>query len=1180
MASAFTLSQSDLHDSLQDTDREPRNASSYHTQSLNHQFSTADDISPALSRVNSESLSPSIVHLDTPDVSHSTPGHYQPSDYSDLDPDEDPFFGVDFTNPHAGGPSFLAEAGIWEQSVLPTEPAAEQAQSDDSYAVSYPLTPDQSSLHLASPAANGAVNPPASVSPRDLQRTFKGARLAAESSQLTPAPTGSGRSSEDGLVPAPVPMPVQSPRVTVSNWDNDNGTAPALGLERTFDDNSTVRGVHSVGELISTSRPGTPNTARRDSLGRWEPDTRTGHSGIEPRNRSSDEVPSINELAAQNARQERNQEVGRWLQDDLHDVTAPTEKTAEEIEALDQPRDDDDGIPLGSNTENRHVQGQIYIDPTGGPLNDEDYRILHAANHWEPAPVSHPIISGEQGRFQPQSSQAAIERFERLLRDTDSILSRSATWGTRRRSFPSVVDAEGVISGNFLKKLSISKAEPKKTGKPTGFLAELRGLVRRTSSSSIRKRSRSRSKSAQGDDLYRKDSQQSDERRDSSPHLSPTSRTSSWGKQPTPSINSVFATMATPLASIGSTHARSGSISGVTPVASPKSGFSLAVDKVLRRPRSKSELPKSSPLTVATEDPQASLVDLWKRSGGPPVVATRNKPVTVPAAPEADDEDDDDDDDSLEDSSMKKNPNEIDAIPHTYAGFQEHALKLNPGLENGGLYLVDRIAHQQVIRYKHLLNLKVNHMRQGANCSYGSLCMALGGSAKILGDQKGEKDRVGPLAARFEDDDSPAEGIISNESFPPDIPMPPTQYLPAEFECQLCYQKKKFQKPSDWTKHVHEDVGPFTCTWDKCKDPKTFKRKADWVRHENEGHRHLEWWTCDVDDCRHTCYRKDNFLQHLVREHKFIEPKVKTKAAMKRAGGVEPTWQKVEECHMETHKRPQDEPCKFCGRAFPTWKKLTVHLAKHMEQISLPVLRLVDMKAKELGADSIISPVQDPPVRQMLPVPSDQPGMGGMAFGNNALHPNHAQMGYGQSIGGFGYTMGQDNSQFYQTQYGSMGQTMQTSMADMSNGLNGMSNTMDMNGVSGFGTMNDVTGMNSYNTDRSMHTMGASAGQFGQADQSSYMGLSNNLSNNLDSNLNGNGLEPFPSLDGLGVQGMPGDGMGGQMMYENGMMGQQRASLNGSPFSGHETLSTYSHSPHMRATTQEQTTWDTRGMFP
>lgn len=95
---------------------------------------------------------------------------------------------------------------------------------------------------------------------------------------------------------------------------------------------------------------------------------------------------------------------------------------------------------------------------------------------------------------------------------------------------------------------------------------------------------------------------------------------------------------------------------------------------------------------------------------------------------------------------------------------------------------------------------------------------------------------------------------------------------------------------------------------------------------------------------------------------------MKTKAAIKRSGGQDPTWQKVERCHAETPSRPQDEPCRFCGKSLPTWKKLTVHLAKHMENMTLPVLRLV--ARKELEPDSIISPVQEPPPRNFPPAPS------------------------------------------------------------------------------------------------------------------------------------------------------------------------------------------------------------------
>jgi len=63
----------------------------------------------------------------------------------------------------------------------------------------------------------------------------------------------------------------------------------------------------------------------------------------------------------------------------------------------------------------------------------------------------------------------------------------------------------------------------------------------------------------------------------------------------------------------------------------------------------------------------------------------------------------------------------------------------------------------------------------------------------------------------------------------------------------------------------------FTCIFEKCEEPKSFKRKAYWVLHENERHRHLEWWICSVDGCRDVCYRKGDFLQHLVREHKLPE---------------------------------------------------------------------------------------------------------------------------------------------------------------------------------------------------------------------------------------------------------------------------------------------------------------------
>ncbi|RYP41907.1 hypothetical protein DL768_010424 [Monosporascus sp. mg162] len=461
-------------------------------------------------------------------------------------------------------------------------------------------------------------------------------------------------------------------------------------------------------------------------------------------------------------------------------------------------------------------------------------------------------------------------------------------------------------------------------------------------------------------------------RRESKDSLASSSRTTSWGpggnREPTPSLGNALVEMARGAATIGTTHARTGSVSA-TPVTSPKSpsgSFNGAlkvppVKNTIRRSRSKTKLPSKSSAEGLTHP---NLVAMLKNHSEPLVaLLAKSRPAV--------NEDEDEDDNALDDADVKPDAGKLEDITPNTEGFKQHILRLNPrlasidGQANPNTYLVERITHQQMARYKHLCSARVKHMGQvnQRRCPNGVMCIASEGSAILLDNRKGAQG-VDPLSARPDSSDgdtSPLDGGISPESFPQGIPMPPITALPAEFECQLCFYNKKFHKPSDWTKHVYENVQPFTCTWDRCKEPKMFKRKADWVRHENESHRHLEWWTCDVEDCQHTSYRWDNFLQHLVREHKFAEPKIKTKAAMKKADGGDRTWRRVKQCHVETDRRPQDEPCRFCSKTFPTWKKLMVHLAKHMEHISLPVLKLV--AARELKADTIISPVQDPPPR-------------------------------------------------------------------------------------------------------------------------------------------------------------------------------------------------------------------------
>ncbi|KAF3348903.1 hypothetical protein VD0002_g3322 [Verticillium dahliae] len=980
MASTYTMSNPYLHD-----DQGPVSQNQPTSGGLQYQYngtpnSGTNHLTPFSPHLLSNSASPTHHNTNTPAESISNYSQYHTSEYSDMD-DTDPFYGVDFNSTEGGTPSFLDEnlLPLSRTSSFGTTPASQSFDVTRPRKTSdlgvYPFSPEQTaSMHTPSPASDQRAfavqqvdGPPTSVSPRDLQKPFAAPPVptfvSAPVFQLTPDPSRSGRSSEEDLVSRHPVTTAQSPRVTVSLWGRDDDQ-PIVPLERTFtpddDDPVTVRGSFSAaGDMMYagdqvTSMPPPPHPKDESSIRRRL--SSSSRRGLEPGSRTTAETESPNEMVTRREIEEKNVEVGKWLTGNVVE-NPPAEQSSSSIAQLDKAdpnRQDDEKIPLGDQTENKYLSNQVYFHPGGGEMTQTDLDILHANSKWGDAPMSHPI-SSQGERFQPESSQAAIARYNKMW-DNESIVSKAATWGTRRRSLPSLldVDIESVTSGKLLKKLSIARGEgtrPDRGVRRPSLLQDLRGLVRRPSGSGLLKRSRSNN----GEESPQPAGSQSPERRDSSPHLAPPARTSSWGnkKGPVPSINTALVSMGNSVASIGTTHARNSSISA-TSITSPRSPFNntLQVKNTLRRPRSKSDLPKPSP----SNETHSNLVGMWRKTGGPPV-------ATLATSTNVDVEDEDEDEDDGDDGDMKIEPNRtISDITPTFAGFQQHILRLNPGLETSGNYLVDRIAHQQIIRYKQLLNFKKKHLQAGADCSCGPLCVALGGSATIL-DQKGAPKSLDPLSASCDIEDgnmTPIEGAITQDSFPTDIPMPLTPSLPAEFECQLCFQAKKFNKPSDWTKHVHEDVQPFTCTWDRCRDPKIFKRKADWVRHENEGHRHLEWWTCDVEDCTHTCYRRDNFLQHLVREHKFAEPKFKNKAAVKQQSS-DPTWQKVEQCHQDTPVKPQDEPCRFCGKSFPSWKKLTVHLAKHMEQISLPILRLV--AERELEPDTIISPVQDAPPR-------------------------------------------------------------------------------------------------------------------------------------------------------------------------------------------------------------------------
>jgi len=398
----------------------------------------------------------------------------------------------------------------------------------------------------------------------------------------------------------------------------------------------------------------------------------------------------------------------------------------------------------------------------------------------------------------------------------------------------------------------------------------------------------------------------------------------------------------------------------------------------MRKRRGKREVGRSSKSSTP------GLVELMTGHGGPtmPTLASPMQEADLDDAPT------DNDDENITDEVTIKMSLAVDNIVPSFEGFKLHARQLSPRLQP---FLIDRIGHEQVRRYKRLVENKVKHTQAvllNKNCPSGTHCIELGEKATLLAPQVGAKLQVSTPTESDTDETVFDKDVLTAASFPPGVPVPPVKRFPTEFECPVCFKVKKFQKPADWTRHVYEDVQPFSCTFLACSDPKSFRRRDDWVRHENERHRHLVRWECSIQDCNHVCYRKDSFVQHLVREHKKVEPKVKGRGSRSSKASSwtseeqeeNEVWRLVEECRHETTSLPRDEPCRFCGNVCSTWKKLSIHMSKHMEQIAMPVLSLVSML--QVSPDTTVSPIEQQPARQQTAFGATAPNMNKMDTSN------------------------------------------------------------------------------------------------------------------------------------------------------------------------------------------------------
>lgn len=162
---------------------------------------------------------------------------------------------------------------------------------------------------------------------------------------------------------------------------------------------------------------------------------------------SHHDIHSVNELYAMRELEERNAAVEEWLTNSGSGTA--WDDTEDDVHVGIQLKD----IDLRHKSENILIPHQLYYNiESWGSFNEVDLQLIRESRHWTDPPVLSSILSGAFKPCQPVSSQAAIEKFERMCRKSDSVASGEASCGTERNSCASIAGSINMTGGNILKR--------------------------------------------------------------------------------------------------------------------------------------------------------------------------------------------------------------------------------------------------------------------------------------------------------------------------------------------------------------------------------------------------------------------------------------------------------------------------------------------------------------------------------------------------------------------------------------------------------------------------------------------------------------------------------------------------------------------------------------------------------
>ena len=495
---------------------------------------------------HSNSASPS--NFDTPAELTS-----ENSVFSEYDYTGDEFFGVNFDAAEdqvIDAPLQTTELPTAE-AYLPQVQVGRAHSSETTTSSTYPMSSNQSSppsrhspksetMTASQYGLSKGVNTSQGTMPYDIQTT-------SDSAQRTYDQTGSGYMGGDniglGVATQMGHSPLgHSPRLTVTPWGSTEQqeirTEPdAQDMQYNGHQSLWQDGIqdyassnqHSAtSDNIRSSHTGTSNFGTGlDQQGDLDLEEESGRTGIDPERRKSlsdVEIPNFKDQEKAQQIRAKNMEVEEWrsqagdstdaddetLNQSSSTLNAPPTNTRRRARSTSEipgyfppgvfddiprikkdPSEGEDIDPVSdteSVRENQVKDGQVYFNPKATGINARDRILMQESRHWSDGAI-YPYVT--ETKIQAETANDALKKWNEAA-DTYSVLSRTATWGTRRRrSEPSIADIDSIHNGSFLKRLSFKtdkefKTERDKRTHP--LIDSITNMVRKKSDSSKHKR--------------------------------------------------------------------------------------------------------------------------------------------------------------------------------------------------------------------------------------------------------------------------------------------------------------------------------------------------------------------------------------------------------------------------------------------------------------------------------------------------------------------------------------------------------------------------------------------------------------------------------------------------------------------------------------------------------------------